>query len=106
MKPFKPEFIAAMMKYKRLASSLGDDHPRTKDAFAAVLLLTPDDMVREFMKNNPNLLPKPNAYTGTGAPLYTVDSIAAHYGISLEDTEKQIKRLGIAAYDGDAHPIN
>lgn len=94
-KPVNPEFFKAFDHYKAMIEQYGDDHPITEQAFLLTLHHTPEHIKEEMNKKAKelNLLPPPSGYTDDGEPMYRLEDIAKHFGISVEEAEKSLLRM-------------
>lgn len=90
-----PEFFKAFDHYKAMVKQYGEDHPITEQAFLLTLHYTPDHIKNEMHKKAKelNLLPPVSGYTDKGEPMYRLDDIAKHFGISFEEAEQQLLQM-------------
>ncbi|MDH2102786.1 hypothetical protein N5J54_03390 [Acinetobacter ursingii] len=90
-----PEFFKAFDHYKNMVAQYGDDHPITEQVFLLTLHHTPEHIKEEMNKKAKelNLLPKPSGYTDDGEPMFSLDDIAKHLGISVEEAEQSLLRM-------------
>ena len=82
-----PEFMAAMSACLRLEESLGMDHPDTTRALQRAMMLSPPSMM-DFMGREAQamgLIPEADGYTEDGAPVFSLESVAAKLDMSMED---------------------
>ncbi|MCH7380651.1 helix-turn-helix domain-containing protein [Acinetobacter higginsii] len=95
-KHFPPEFSEAMEKYKAmLDANNGVETDEARAQFAKVIMLAPDwfnDMAMAEI-DKMNLLPKPTHYTDNGEPVFSVEQIAKHLGVTIEDAQKSLDML-------------
>lgn len=89
-----PEFMQACRHYLTLSERYGDDHPATEKAFSHLLDLTPPELIEEFYGEALAAMPKPQGYTRSGDPVYTAQSIAEHFGLSEEEVERGLEKVG------------
>ena len=94
-KPVNPEFFKAFDHYKNMVKQYGDDHPITEQAFLLTLHYTPDHIKAEMdaKAKELNLLPRPSGYTDDGEPMYCLEDIAKHFGITFEEAEQHLLRM-------------
>ena len=87
-----PEFFKAFDHYKAMVKQYGDDHPITEQAFILTMHYTPESIKEEMHQKAKelNLLPRPSGYTDQGEPMYRLEDIASHFGISFEEAEKRL----------------
>ena len=90
-----PEFFKAFDHYKNMVKQYGDDHPITEQAFLLTLHYTPDHIKAEMdaKAKELNLLPPVSGYTDDGEPMYCLEDIAKHLGISFEEAEQHLLRM-------------
>ena len=94
-KPVNPEFFKAFDHYKNMVKQYGNDHPITEQAFLLTLHYTPDHIKAEMdaKAKELNLLPRPSGYTDDGEPMYRLEDIAKHFGISFEEAEQHLLQM-------------
>lgn len=87
-----PEFFKAFDHYKAMVKQYGDDHPITEQAFILTMHYTPESIKQEMHQKAKELklLPPVSAYTDDGEPMYCLEDIASHFGISFEEAEKRL----------------
>lgn len=90
-----PEFFKVFDHYKNMVKQYGNDHPITEQAFLLTLHYTPDHIKAEMdaKAKELNLLPPVSGYTDDGEPLYNLEDIAKHLGISFEEAEQHLLRM-------------
>ncbi|MCG2574335.1 hypothetical protein LVY74_12320 [Acinetobacter sp. ME22] len=90
-----PEFFKAFDHYKNMMKQYGNDHPITEQAFLLTLHYTPDHIKAEMdaKAKELNLLPPVSGYTDDGKPMYRLEDIAKHLGISFEEAEQHLLRM-------------
>ena len=90
-----PEFFKAFDHYKAMVKQYGDDHPITEQALILTMHYTPEHIKEEMHQKAKelNLLPPPSGYTDDGEPLYNLEDIAKHLGISFEEAERHLLRM-------------
>lgn len=90
------EFSEAMEKYKAmLDENAGIETDEARDQFAKAMLLAPDwfhEMAMSEAKTM-GLIPKATHCLENGEPVFSLEEIAAHLGISLEDAQKSLNKL-------------
>ncbi|MHA3115704.1 hypothetical protein E0H86_00675 [Acinetobacter sp. ANC 4635] len=96
IKHVNPEsFKAVFDHYKNMVKQYGDDHPITEQAFLLTLHYAPDHIKAEMdaKAKELNLLPPVSGYTDDGEPMYRLEDIAKHLGISFEEAERHLLRM-------------
>lgn len=90
-----PEFFKAFDHYKAMLEQYGEDHPITEQAFMMTLHYTPEHIKAEMnaKAKELNLLPPVSGYTDDGDPMYSLEDIAKHFGISFEEAEQQLLNM-------------
>ena len=90
-----PEFFKAFDHYKAMLKQYGDDHPITEQALMLTMHYTPEHIKAEMHQKAKelNLLPPPSGYTDEGEPMYSLEDIAKHFGISFEEAEQQLLQM-------------
>ncbi|WND05577.1 hypothetical protein [Acinetobacter soli] len=90
-----PEFFKAFDHYKAMLEQYGEHHPITEQAFLLTLHYTPEHIKAEIdaKAKELNLLPPPSGYTDDGEPMFSLEDIAKHFGISFEEAEHKLLSL-------------
>ena len=90
-----PEFFKAFDHYKAMVKQYGDDHPITEQALILTMHYTPEHIKEEMHQKAKelNLLPPPSGYTDDGEPMYCLEDIAKHFGISFEEAEQHLLQM-------------
>ena len=90
-----PEFFKAFDHYKAMVKQYGDDHPITEQALILTMHYTPEHIKEEMHQKAKelNLLPPPSGYTDVGEPMYRLEDIAKHFGISFEEAEQHLLQM-------------
>ena len=90
-----PEFFKAFDHYKAMLEQYGDDHPITEQALILTMHYTPEHIKEEMHQKAKelNLLPPPSGYTDDGEPMYRLEDIAKHFGISFEEAEQHLLQM-------------
>jgi len=90
-----PEFFKAFDHYKAMLKQYGDDHPITEQALILTMHYTPDHIKAEMdaKAKELNLLPPVSGYTDEGEAMYSLDDIAKHFGISIDDAEQHLLQM-------------
>lgn len=90
-----PEFFKAFDHYKAMLEQYGEHHPITEQAFLLTLHYTPEHIKAEIdaKAKELNLLPPPSGYTDDGEPMFSLEDIAKHFGISFEEAEQSLLRM-------------
>ena len=94
-KTVNPEFFKAFDHYKAMVKQYGDDHPITEQALILTMHYTPEHIKEEMHQKAKelNLLPPPSGYTDDGEPMYQLEDIAKHFGISFEEAEQRLLQM-------------
>lgn len=87
-----PEFFKAFDHYKAMLAQYGDDHPITEQALMLTMHYTPEHIKAEMhaKAKELNLLPPVSGYTDDGEPMFSLEDIAKHFGISFEEAEQKL----------------
>lgn len=90
-----PEFFKAFDHYNAMLDQYGEHHPITEQAFLLTLHYTPEHIKAEIdaKAKELNLLPPPSGYTDDGEPMFSLEDIAKHLGISFEEAEHKLLSL-------------
>ena len=90
-----PEFFKAFDHYKAMLDQYGEHHPITEQALILTMHYTPEHIKEEMHQKAKelNLLPPPSGYTDDGEPMYQLEDIAKHFGISFEEAEQRLLQM-------------
>lgn len=90
-----PEFFKAFEHYKAMLAQYGEHHPITEQAFMLTLHYTPEHIKAEMdaKAKELNLLPPVSGYTDDGEPMYRLEDIAKHLGITFDEAEQQLLQM-------------
>ena len=90
-----PEFFKAFDHYKAMVKQYGDDHPITEQALILTMHYTPEHIKEEMHQKAKelNLLPPPSGYSDNGEPMYRLEDIAKHFGITFEEAEQRLLQM-------------
>ena len=90
-----PEFFQAFDHYKNMVKQYGDDHPITEQALMLTLHYTPEYIKAEMHQKAKelSLLPPVSGYTDEGEVMYSLEDIAKHFGMSIEEAEQQLSQM-------------
>ena len=90
-----PEFFKAFAHYQAMREQYGDHHPITEQALILPMHYTPEHIKEEMHQKAKelNLLPPPSGYTDDGEPMYRLEDIAKHFGISFEEAEQRLLQM-------------
>lgn len=98
-----PEFFKAMNHYRAMVKQYGEEHPITMQAFMLAFEYSPQQLKDEAFKMAEQHLPKPSGCLNSGQPVYNLQDIAEHNGITFEEAEnnllnmmQQRKELGLS----------
>ena len=104
-----PEFFKAFDHYKAMIKQYGDDHPITEQALMLTMHYTPEHIKAEMHQKAKelNLLPPPSGYTDDGEPMYSLEDIAKHFGISeisaFDMSREQLLKNANIEIEGNKH---
>ena len=92
-KSLPPAFSAAMHRHIDIAKRLGEDHPEAKRSLMVAMHLAPDWFKDEITKigDEMDLLPKATGYLEDGSPMFSLNSIAEKFGVSIEQAEQDLQ---------------
>ena len=95
IKHVDPEFLKAFDHYKAMLAQYGAHHPITAQALILTMHYTPEHIKEEMHQKAKelNLLPPPSGYTDDGEPMYQLEDIAKHFGISFEEAEQRLLQM-------------
>ena len=95
IKHVNPEFFKAFDHYKAMLEQYGDKHPITEQAFLLTLYYMPEQIKAEMdaKAKELNLLPPPSGYTDDGDPMYNLEDVAKHLGVSFEEAESHLLQM-------------
>lgn len=90
-----PEFFKTFDHYKAMREQYGEHHPITEQALILTMHYTPEHIKAEMHQKAKelNLLPPPSGYTDDGEPMYCLEDIAKHFGITFEEAEQQLLQV-------------
>lgn len=90
-----PEFFKAFNHYKAMLEQYGEHHPITEQALILTMHYTPEHIKEEMHQKAKelNLLPPPSGYTDDGEPMYQLEDIAKHFGITFEEAEQRLLQM-------------
>ena len=90
-----PEFFKAFDHYKAMLAHYGEHHPITEQALILTMHYTPEHIKKEMdaKAKELNLLPPPSGYTDDGEPMYRLEDIAKHLGMSFEEAEQHLLQM-------------
>ena len=95
IKHVDPEFFKAFDHYKAMLAQYGEHHPITEQALILTMHYTPEHIKEEMHQKAKelSLLPPVSGYTDEGEPMYSLEDIAKHFGMSVEDAEQQLLQM-------------
>ena len=90
-----PEFFKAFDHDKAMVKQYGEVHPITEQAFMLTLHYMPEHIKAEMdaKAKELNLLPPVSGYTDDGEPMYQLEDIAKHLGVSFEGAEQYLLQM-------------
>ena len=101
--PVNHKFFKALKYYELMLKLHGEEHPITMQAFMLAFELSPQHLKDEAYKMVEQYLPKPSGCLDNGQPVYNLQDIADHHGITFEEAEtnllnmmQQRKELGLS----------
>ena len=101
--PMNPESLKAMAHYRAMVQQYGEEHPIAMQAFMIAFELSPQHLKDEAYKMAEQYLPKPSGCLDNGQPVYNLQDIADHHGMTFEEAEtnllnmmQQRKELGLS----------
>lgn len=93
---FPSEFSEAMETYKAmLDANNGVETDEAREQFTKAMLLAPDwfnDMAMAEI-DKMELLPKPTHYLDSGEPVFSLEQIAEHLGVTIEEAQESLDKL-------------
>lgn len=94
-KHVNPEFFKAFDHYKAMLDQYGENHPITEQEFILTIHYTPKYIKEEMHQKAKelNLLPPVSGYTDDGEPMYRLEGIAKHFGITFEEAEQRLLQM-------------
>ena len=94
MKP-SSEFMAAMEVARRLAITLGEIHPDTMAAMMMAVELAPPDAQEVFYSSmrSSGAMPEASGYTDDGKPVFSLESVAAKFGVSDQEVQQVMNQI-------------
>ena len=88
-----PEFFKAMNHYRAMVKQYGEEHPITMQAFMLAFEYSPQHLKDEAYKMAEQYLPKPSGCLDNGQPVYNLQDIADHHGITFEEAETNLLNM-------------
>lgn len=97
--PPSPEFVRAAMEYSRHVEAGSTDTSAARAAMNRMLEHAPAALKRTFGEKARamGLLPAPAGCMEDGTPVYAVNDIAAHLGISADDVRSSLGATAVEA---------
>lgn len=94
-KTLPPEFSEAMHRHIDLVAQHGEDSAQAKRSFMVAMHLAPDWFKDDIAKmgNEMDLLPQASGYLEDGSPMFSLNDIAAKFGIPIEQAEQSLKEM-------------
>jgi hypothetical protein len=94
-KTLPPEFNEAMHKHMDLVAQYGETSPQAKRSLMEAMHLAPDWFMDDISKmgNEMDLLPPSSGYLEDGSPMFSLNDIAAKFGIPIEQAEQDLKEM-------------
>ena len=89
------EFSEAMHRHIALVAQHGEDSPQAKRSLMEAMHLAPDWFKDDIanMGNEMDLLPQASGYLEDGSPMFSLNDIAAKFGIPIEQAEQSLKEM-------------
>ena len=91
--PVNPKFFKAMNHYRAMVKLHGEEHPITMQAFMLAFEYSPQHLKDEAFKMAEQYLPKPSGCLDNGQPVYNLQDIADHNGVTFEEAEKNLLNM-------------
>ena len=88
-----PKFLKAMANYRATVQQYGEEHPIAMQAFMLAFELSPQHLKDEAYKMAEQYLPKPSRCLDNGQPVYNLQDIADHHGITFEEAEQRLLQM-------------
>ena len=85
-----PELFKELNHYKAMVKQYGEEHPIAMQAFMLAFEYSPQWMKDEAYAMADEYLPKTSGYLDNGEPVYSLQDIAKHHGVSFEEAEKNL----------------
>lgn len=113
MEYLHPKFIEAGEEMKRIAREEGDEalrKPEHAHLFRQFFEYAPESFhtQAEAMAKEMGLMPPVRHVDDSGAPVYSIEEIAQHHGMSVEEAEKHLRLIdkdSSAVYTGPVFPV-
>ena len=91
--PVNPKFFKALNHYRAMVKQYGEEHPITMQAFMLAFEYSPQQLKDEAFKMAEQHLPKPSGCLESGQPVYNLQDIADHNGVTFEEAEKNLLNM-------------
>ena len=90
-----PDFMTAMSACLALLETLGEDHPDTIRAMRRAMLLAPPSLnaLMADKAKEMGLMPDADGYLDDGAPVFTLESVAAKLGMSTQEAQEALNAM-------------
>ena len=88
-----PEFFKAMAHYRAMVQQYGEEHSITMQAFMLAFECSPQHLKDEAFKMAEQYLPKPSGCLDNGQPVYNLQDLADHNGVTFEEAEKNLLNM-------------
>lgn len=101
MKRPSPQFNQAMKDYERLAKAHGANSKQASMQLAIAMSYAPDD-VQKLIQDKAKamgLMPSPSGFDDDGQPVYDVETLSKHFGISEQEIMadfEQGEKIGVS----------
>ncbi len=84
-----------MHRHIDLVAQHGEDSPQAKRSLMEAMHLAPDWFKDDIAKmgNEMDLLPQASGYLEDGSPMFSLNDIAAKFGIPIEQAEQSLKEM-------------
>jgi hypothetical protein len=87
-----PEFLQALDDFDRLANTAGAGHPQAQAALMRVFDLAPPELKAQMTAKARELalIPAAGGYLGDGTPVYRLEDVARHMGLTEAEAQASI----------------
>lgn len=93
-KTLPPEFSEAMHRHIDLVAQYGEDSPQAKRSLMVAMHLAPDWFMNDVTGNmGEDFLPQASGYLDDDSPMFSLNDIAAKFGIPIEQAEQDLKEM-------------
>lgn len=92
---YPPAFLDAVRAHLKLVETLGEDHPETLSSMMVSIELAPVPMREKFERFavESGALPEASGYLDDGSKVFSLEAIAKHTGLSVEQVQADLSKL-------------